>query len=105
MKTVAITEGMTARDVCFLLAEKNHQDLGPNWTIVEKIPDLHLGNSAYYKIIVSIPPVERTLEDHEIVLDATSHWPRDHNNYVLFKNNPEKYYLIKRPQVNPIMIH
>lgn len=46
MKTVAITEGMTARDVCFLLAEKNHQDLGPNWTIVEKIPDLHLGNGA-----------------------------------------------------------
>lgn len=45
MKTVAITEGMTARDVCFLLAEKNHQDLGPNWTIVEKIPDLHLGKS------------------------------------------------------------
>lgn len=40
---VAIHEGMTARDVCVMLAERNHQDLGPNWTIVEKIPDLHLG--------------------------------------------------------------
>ena len=50
----------------------------------------------YYTIYYSI---ERTLEDHEVVIDAVSHWPRDHNNHVLFKNNPEKYYLIKRPQV------
>ena len=40
---VAITDGMNARDVCFLLAERNHQEQGPNWTVVEKIPDLHLG--------------------------------------------------------------
>ena len=40
---VAITDGMNARDVCFLLAERNHQEQGPNWTIVEKIPDLYLG--------------------------------------------------------------
>ena len=42
---------------------------------------------------------ERTLEDHERVLEKLSHWPRVHNNCVLFKNNPEKYYLLKRPQV------
>lgn len=42
---------------------------------------------------------ERTLEDHDKVLDCLTHWPRTHNNYVLFKNNPEKYYLLKRPQV------
>ena len=40
---MAITDGMNARDVCFLLAERNHQEQGPNWTIVEKIPDLYLG--------------------------------------------------------------
>ena len=44
-------------------------------------------------------PPERTIEDHEKVCDALSHWPRGHNNSVTFKNNPEKYYLLQRPQV------
>lgn len=43
--------------------------------------------------------VERTIEDHEKVLQCLTHWPRTHNNHVLFKNNPEKYYLLKRPQL------
>ena len=42
---------------------------------------------------------ERTLEDHEKVLRCLTHWPRTHTNSVLFKNNPEKYYLLKRPQL------
>ena len=52
----------------------------------------------YLYSYVSIPP-ERVLEDHEKVVDAISHWPRDHTNFVMFKNNPEKYHVIKRPQV------
>lgn len=43
--------------------------------------------------------IERTIEDHEKVLQCLTHWPRTHNNHVLFKNNPEKYYLLKRPQL------
>lgn len=42
-KMVAIHEGMNVRDVCILLAERNHQELGPNWTLVERLSDLHLG--------------------------------------------------------------
>ena len=42
-KMVAIHEGMNSRDVCILLAERNHQDIGPNWTLFEKLTDLHLG--------------------------------------------------------------
>ena len=45
---------------------------------------------------------ERVLEDHEKVLECLTHWPRTHNNHVLFKNNPEKYYLLKRPQVQTL---
>ena len=45
---VAIHEGMTARDACVLLAERNHQDMGPNWTIIERIPDLHLGEKSKF---------------------------------------------------------
>ncbi len=44
-KMVAIHDGMNARDVCFLLAERNHKELGPNWTLVERLPDLHLGKA------------------------------------------------------------
>ena len=50
-------------------------------------------------LLVSATPTERTIEDHEKVYDALSHWPRNHNNSVTFKNNPEKYYLLLRPQV------
>ncbi len=42
-KMVAIHEAMNARDVCILLAERNHQEVGPNWTLVERLADLHLG--------------------------------------------------------------
>lgn len=42
-KMVAIHEGMNVRDVCILLAERNHQEIGPNWTLVERLTDLHLG--------------------------------------------------------------
>ena len=47
-KMVAIHEVMNARDVCILLAERNHQEIGPNWTLVEKLTDLYLGMSAMY---------------------------------------------------------
>lgn len=42
-KMVAVHEAMNVRDVCILLAERNHQDMGPNWTLVERLADLHLG--------------------------------------------------------------
>lgn len=42
-KMVAVHESMNVRDVCILLAERNHQEMGPNWTLVEKLTDLHLG--------------------------------------------------------------
>ena len=44
-------------------------------------------------------PSERTLEDHEKVLEGLAHWPRGSSNSIVFKNNPEKYYLLKRPQL------
>ena len=42
-KMIAIHEQMNARDVCILLAERNHKSIGPNWTLVEKLSELHLG--------------------------------------------------------------
>ena len=50
-KMIAIHGGMSAREVCFMLADRNHQDLGPNWTIVEKLTDLHLGKGTPSQIL------------------------------------------------------
>jgi amyloid beta A4 precursor protein-binding family B protein 1-interacting protein len=50
-------------------------------------------------MLLFVISAERVLEDHENVVENTSHWPRDHNNHLLFKNNPEKYHIIKRPQL------
>jgi len=42
-KMAVVDEQMDARDVCMVLAEKNHQSFGPNWTLVERLEDLELG--------------------------------------------------------------
>ena len=89
-KMVIIDENMTSRSVCAVMAEKNHQIPGPNWCLVEHLSSLGL---------------ERTIEDHERVLDVLSHWPRQHSNVILFKNMSEKYLLLKKPQLFMPSIH
>lgn len=53
-KMVAVHEAMNARDVCILLAERNHQEVGPNWTLIEKLTDLHLGEVAVIGLLCTI---------------------------------------------------
>lgn len=43
-KTVVVEEGMTAAVVCYLLVSKNHFEESPNWTIIERLGDVSLGN-------------------------------------------------------------
>ena len=43
-KMVLITEQMDAYDVCMMLAEKNHENFEPNWTLVERLEDFELGS-------------------------------------------------------------
>lgn len=42
-KMAVVDENMDARDACMILAEKNHQNFGPNWTLVERLEDFELG--------------------------------------------------------------
>ena len=70
-KMVAIHEAMNARDVCILLAERNHQEIGPNWTLVEKLTDLYLGMCMNVIVwctklsgLVCVQPVMRILSSH-----------------------------------------
>lgn len=89
-KMVVIDENMNSRSVCSVMAEKNHQIPGPNWCLVESLGTLGL---------------ERIIEDHEKVLDVLSHWPRQHTNFIVFKNISDKYLLLKKPQLYMPSIH
>ena len=42
-KMAVVDEIMTAWDVCKLLVEKNRTQLGPNWTLIERLPSLQIG--------------------------------------------------------------
>ena len=43
---------------------------------------------------------ERSLEDHENVVEALAHWPKGNTaNQILFRNNPDKFLLLQRPQL------
>lgn len=42
-KTVVVEEGMNAAIVCYLLVSKNHFEESPNWTIIERLGDVGLG--------------------------------------------------------------
>ena len=44
-KMAVVDENMNSRDVCEILAEKNHQNFGPNWTLVERLDDFELGKN------------------------------------------------------------
>lgn len=85
-KMAVVDEIMTAWDVCKLLVEKNRTQLGPNWTLIERLPSLQ---------------IERTLEDHENIIEALAHWQKGshHDNQLHFRNNPDKYLLLQRPQL------
>ena len=62
-KMVAIHEGMNTRDVCILLAERNHQEVGPNWTLIEKLTDLHLGETLEVRLLQDLSLVFSLLGD------------------------------------------
>lgn len=42
-KAVVVEEGMTAAQVCYLLVIKNHFEESPNWSLIEKLEDVWLG--------------------------------------------------------------
>ena len=47
-KTLAIDQMWTARDVLSKMVKKNDVEVDPNWSLIEKLPDMHLGNAFCY---------------------------------------------------------
>lgn len=75
---------MTCGHVTRLLADKNHVQMEPHWSIVEHLPDLQM---------------ERLFEDHENLVENLLLWSRDSKNRVLFLQRPDKIALFNRPEM------
>lgn len=81
-RAVEVPSDITARDVCQLFVLKNHCIDDHCWTLFEHLS--HLG-------------IERTIEDHESVLEVLSGWGMDTDSRLYFRKNFAKYEFFKKP--------
>ncbi|XP_016289153.1 growth factor receptor-bound protein 14 isoform X3 [Monodelphis domestica] len=81
-RALEVPSDTTARDVCQLLILKNHYINDNSWTLIEHLP--HIG-------------LERTIEDHELVMEVQSNWGMEEENKLYFRKNYAKYEFFKNP--------
>ncbi|XP_063932159.1 amyloid beta A4 precursor protein-binding family B member 1-interacting protein-like isoform X2 [Zophobas morio] len=82
-KSLLVDEKMLSSYVTRLLMDKNHVEVDPKWAIVEHLPELYM---------------ERTYEDHELLVDNLMLWTRDSKNKIFFSERPEKNKLFLEPE-------
>ncbi|XP_018597136.2 growth factor receptor-bound protein 14 isoform X5 [Scleropages formosus] len=80
-RAVEVPSDITARDVCQLFVLKNHCIDDRSWTLFEQLS--HLG-------------IERTIEDHESVIEVQSSWSMDTDSRLYFRKNYAKYEFFKK---------
>ncbi|XP_071368689.1 growth factor receptor-bound protein 14 isoform X1 [Centroberyx affinis] len=81
-RAVEVPSDITARDICQLFVLKNHCIDDHSWTLFEHLS--HLG-------------IERTIEDHESVMEVLSGWRMDTDSRLYFRKNYAKYEFFKKP--------
>ncbi|XP_073769340.1 growth factor receptor-bound protein 14 isoform X2 [Danio rerio] len=81
-RAVEVPSDITARDICQLFILKNHCVDDHSWTLFEQIPHLS---------------IERTIEDHESVMEVQSGWGMDSHCCLYFRKNYAKYEFFKKP--------
>lgn len=81
-RAVEVPSDITARDVCQLFVLKNHCIDDHSWTLFEHLS--HLG-------------IERTIEDHESVMEVLSGWGMDADCRLYFRKNFAKYEFFRKP--------
>ncbi|XP_076026095.1 growth factor receptor-bound protein 14 isoform X2 [Genypterus blacodes] len=81
-RAVEVPSDITARDICQLFVLKNHCVDDHSWTLFEHLS--HLG-------------IERTIEDHESVMEVLSAWGLDTDSRLCFRKNYAKYEFFKKP--------
>ena len=89
-RALEVPNDITARDVCQLLILKNHYIDDHSWTLFEHLP--HVG-------------LERTIEDHKLVIEVLSNWGMEEENKLYFRKNYAKYEFFKNPMVSEIPIN
>jgi len=62
-KSLLVDEGMSVAHVCRLLADKNHVPMDPKWAVVEHLPDLFMGESIIFHLLIAEPTMQRRLDD------------------------------------------
>ncbi|MBN3326388.1 GRB14 protein, partial [Atractosteus spatula] len=81
-RALEVPSDFTARDICQLFILKNHCIDDHSWTLFEHIS--HLG-------------IERTIEDHESVIEVQSSWGMEGDSRLYFRKNYAKYEFFKKP--------
>ncbi|KAM9710249.1 growth factor receptor-bound protein 14 isoform 1-T1 [Menidia menidia] len=81
-KAVEVPTDVTARDICQLFVLKNHCIDDHSWTLFEHLS--HLG-------------IERTIEDHESVMEVLSGGGMDTDSRLYFRKNYAKYEFFRKP--------
>uniref|UniRef100_A0A4W5RWU8 Growth factor receptor bound protein 14 n=1 Tax=Hucho hucho TaxID=62062 RepID=A0A4W5RWU8_9TELE len=81
-RAVEVPTDITARDICQLFVMKNHCIDDHSWTLFEHLS--HLG-------------IERTIEDHESVMEVLSGWGMDTDSRLYFRKNYAKYEFFNKP--------
>ncbi|KAM6955489.1 growth factor receptor-bound protein 14 isoform 2-T4 [Lycodopsis pacificus] len=81
-RAVEVPSDITARDICQLFVLKNHCIDDHSWTLFEHVS--HLG-------------IERTIEDHESVMEVLSGWGMDTDCRLYFRKNYAKYEFFRKP--------
>uniref|UniRef100_A0A8C7F3S6 Growth factor receptor bound protein 14 n=1 Tax=Oncorhynchus kisutch TaxID=8019 RepID=A0A8C7F3S6_ONCKI len=81
-RAVEVPTDITARDICQLFVMKNHCIDDHSWTLFEQL---------------SHPGIERTIEDHESVMEVLSGWGMDTESRLYFRKNYAKYEFFNKP--------
>ncbi|XP_069560577.1 growth factor receptor-bound protein 7 [Brachyistius frenatus] len=81
-RSVWVSPGATAREVCHLLVQTTHCSDQENWALLELHPSLGL---------------ERCLEDHEAVLEVQATWSLKDDTRLMFCKNYAKYEFFRKP--------
>uniref|UniRef100_A0A665VGG2 Growth factor receptor bound protein 14 n=1 Tax=Echeneis naucrates TaxID=173247 RepID=A0A665VGG2_ECHNA len=81
-RAVEVPSDITARDICQLFVLKNQCIDDHSWTLFEHLS--HLG-------------IERTIEDHESVMEVLSAWGMDTDSRLYFRKNYAKYEFFRKP--------
>lgn len=64
-------------------------------------PSIHLS----VDILTETFLTERTMEDHELVIEVLSNWGMEEENKLYFRKNYAKYEFFKNPMVSEILMN